>query len=199
MPTLLHSPPSPYSAKVRLGATYAGYGFKGEKTDTNAPSEALLKNNPLGKIPVLITDDGVAVYDSAAIMQFINRETKNALYPRNGAKRLEAERLEALADGICDCLVSIRYESLMRPEDKQYQPWVDKQWVKVVRALDWLETNPPKLPAKIHGGHIALAACLGYLALRFEGKWERGRPKLKRWKKRFEEKFPALAALMPQA
>lgn len=199
MPKILYSPASPYSAKVRMAATHAGYKFEPVKVDTAQAPDILIKNNPLGKIPVLIADDGDAVFDSVAIMQFINRETKNAVFPRSPAKRLDAERMEALADGLCDSLLSIRYETTLRPEDKQYQGWIDKQWKKVVRALDHLEANPPKLPAKIHGGHIALAACLGYLALRFEGKWERGRPKLKRWKKRFEEKYPDLAKLMPHA
>ncbi len=199
MSTILYSPASPYSAKVRMGAAYAGYGAESVKVDTNVSPALLTSSNPLGKIPVLVTDDGTAVYDSVAIMQFINRETRNALFPRNPAKRLEAERLEALADGICDCLLAHVYERRFRPEEKIHQPWLDKQWEKAMRALDHLEANPPKLPAKIHGGHVALAACLGYLSLRFEGKWERGRPKLNRWKKRFEEKFPDLAALMPQA
>lgn len=199
MPKILYSSASPYSAKVRMAAVHAGYKAESVATDTAQSPEILVRNNPLGKIPVLLTDEGDAVFDSVAIMQFLNRETKNALFPRNAAKRLDAERMEALADGLCDCLLSIRYETTLRPQDKQYQAWIDKQWEKVVRALDHLEANPPKLPAKIHGGHIALAACLGYLALRFEGKWERGRPKLKRWKKRFEEKYPDLAKLMPHA
>jgi glutathione S-transferase len=199
MPRILYSSASPYSAKVRMAAAHAGYEAEAVKVDAAAAPDILVKNNPLGKIPVLLTDDGMAVYDSAAIMQFLNRETKNALFPRNPAKRLEAERMESLADGICDCLLAIRLETAQRPEDKQYRPWIDRQWDKVARALDHLEANPPTLPAKIHGGHIALAACLGYLSLRFEGKWERGRPKLKRWKKRFEEKFPNLAELMPHA
>jgi glutathione S-transferase len=199
MPKILYSSASPYSSKVRMGAAFAGFDTEHVKVDTNAPPAVLTGSNPLGKIPVLVTDDGIAVYDSVAIMQFLNRERKNALFPRSPAKRLEAERLEALADGICDCALAVRYETTLRPAEFQYPGWIDKQWAKVLAALDHLEANPPKLPAKIHGGHIALAACLGYLALRFEGKWERGRPKVKRWKKRFEEKYPALAKLMPSA
>jgi glutathione S-transferase len=199
MPKILYSPASPYSSKVRMSAAFAGFDAEHVKVDTNAPPAVLTGSNPLGKIPVLVTDDGIAVYDSVAIMQFLNRDRKNALFPRSPAKRLEAERLEALADGICDCALAVRYETTLRPAEFQYPGWIDKQWAKVLAALDHLEANPPKLPAKIHGGHIALAACLGYLALRFEGKWERGHPKVRRWKKRFEEKYPALAKLMPSA
>ena len=74
---------------------------------------------------------------------------------------------------------------------------LDKQWSKVTRALDVLNANPPKLGRKINGGHIALRAVLGYLDLRFAGKWEKGRGRLKRWAARFDQKFPDLKALLP--
>ena len=198
MPRILCSPASPYSAKVRMSAQYAGIAFESVSQDTNAPDAAFLSANPLGKIPVLITDDDQSVFDSRTIVQYLNRESKNALFPRNAAKRLEAERLEALADGICDCLLAHVYERRFRPEDKIHPEWLDKQWEKVVRALDQLNTAPPRLPSRIHAGHIALRACLGYLALRFDGKWERGRAKLVRWAKRFDEKFPELAEFVPR-
>lgn len=199
MTTLLHTPASPFSAKVRMALAHIGRAAETVVTDTAAEAQQLVGSNPLGKIPVLILDDDRAIYDSAAIMQFLNREAKNALYPRNADKRTEAEVLESLADGICDCLVAIVYEKRLRPEEKWHQPAMDGQWRKVTRALDYLEANTPRLTTKVHGGHMALAACLGYLSLRFEGKWERGRPKLKRWKKKFAEKFPDLAAQSPDA
>ena len=197
MPKILISPTSPYSAKVRMAARYAGFAFESVAIDTTAEPAQLLSSNPLGKIPVLITDDGEAVFDSRAITQYVNRETRNALFPRNAAKRLEAERLEALADGICDCLLAHVYERRSRPEEKVHQEWLDKQWAKAIRALDTLNANPPKLPKKITAGQIALRACLGYVALRFPGKWERGRAKLVRWAKRFDEKFPELVEFVP--
>ena len=197
MPKILISPSSPYSAKVRMAARYAGFAFESVAIDTTAEPAQLISSNPLGKIPVLITDDGEAVFDSRAITQYVNRETRNALFPRNAAKRLEAERLEALADGICDCLLAHVYERRSRPEEKVHQEWLDKQWAKAIRALDTLNANPPKLPKKITAGQIALRACLGYVALRFPGKWERGRAKLVRWAKRFDEKFPELVEFVP--
>lgn len=198
MPVVLYSPASPYSAKVRMAAAWCGIAIDAKVVDTNAEPAQLIDANPLGKIPVLITDDGETVYDSRAITQYLNRLSGNALFPRNAQKRLEAERLEALADGICDCLLAHVYERRFRPEDKIHQPWLDKQWAKAERALDLLNANPPKMTKKATGGQIALRALLGYLALRFEGKWERGRSKLTRWAKRFDERFPELAALTPR-
>ncbi len=198
MPTILYSPASPYSAKVRMAAAHAGIACDAVVVDTNADPDLLLKNNPLGKIPVLVPDDGPAIYDSRAITQYLNRQSGSALFPRNPAKRTEAERLEALADGIADCLLAHVYERRFRPEEKIHQPWVDRQWSKAERALDHLVANTPKLPAKINAGHIALRATLGYMTLRFGGKWEKGRSKLTRWAKKFDEKFPELAELLPK-
>jgi glutathione S-transferase len=179
MPTILYSPASPYSAKVRMAAAHAGIACEAVVVDTNADPALLVRNNPLGKIPVLVPDDEPAIYDSRAITQYLNRKSGNALFPRNAAKRTDAERLEALADGIADCLLAIVYERRFRPEERIHQPWLDRQWSKVERSLD-------------------LRATLGYMSLRFGGKWEKGRSKLTRWAKKFDAKFPELAQLTPR-
>jgi glutathione S-transferase len=197
MPKVLVSSASPYSCKVRMAAAYAEIPLQAVPVETSNPPAELLNANPLGKIPVLIADDGETIFDSRAITQYLNRQSGNKLYPRNPAKRTDAERLEALADGIADCALAHVYERRSRPEEIVHQPWLDKQWGKVIRALDVLNANPPKLGRKITGGHIALRAVLGYLDLRFAGKWEKGRARLKRWAARFDEKFPELKALLP--
>jgi len=195
MPKLLGSPNSPYTAKVRMAAAHLGIPLEVVAVDTSNPSAELLAANPLGKIPVLVADDGEAVFDSRAITQYLNRQSGSRLFPRNPARRTEAERLEALADGIADCALAHVYERRMRPEEIVHQPWLDRQWEKVIRALDVLNAAPPKLGRKIHGGHIALRATLAYLDYRFAGKWEKGRGRLRRWAARFDEKFPELKAL----
>ncbi|HEY5819784.1 MAG TPA: glutathione S-transferase [Mesorhizobium sp.] len=199
MPQLMYSPASPYSAKVRMAAAYAAIPLQTMVVDTNADPADLVAANPLGKIPTLVTDEGHAIFDSRVITQYLNRESKGKLFPRNAAKRLEAEQLEALADGICDSLLAIIYERRFRPEEKVHQPWIDRQWSKALRGLDQLNENPPKLPKTIHVGHIATRAMLAYATLRFEGKWEKGRGKLKRWAARFDARFPELAAQAPGA
>lgn len=190
---IFYADASPYSVKVRMAAHYAGLAAESIPTDTASDPAGLLAANPLGKIPTLLTDDGLAVYDSRAIMHYMDRQTRGALYPRNAAKRTEVDILEATADGVCDCLLSIVYERRLRPEEKVHQPWIDRQWAKVERALDHLEANMPRLGRKPHAGHFALAAMLRYIELRFPGQWQRGRPKLKRFPGRFETIFPDYA------
>ena len=197
MPKLLYAPASPYSAKVRMAAAYAGIAIEGALTQTADQPAELIGANPLGKIPTLLLDDGRVIFDSRAITQYLNRESKNALFPRNPDRRTEAEMMEALADGICDCALAIVYERRMRPEEKVHQEWIDGQWRKIARALDHLNANPPKLPKKITAGQIAVRAMLGYLSLRFAGQWERGRGRLTRWAARFDEKFPELKSSLP--
>lgn len=200
MPTLLYSPASPYSAKVRMAARAAGIDLPVRVVRPDENPADLIAANPLGKIPVLITDDGVSIYDSRAITQYLNRLAGGTVFPRNAVKRTEAEMLEALADGICDCLLAQVYERRQRPEEKMHQPWIDKQWGKVASALDHLNATPPKMTKRPHGGQIALRAAIGYLDLRFaDSKWQRGRAKLARWAKRFDERFPELAELTPKA
>lgn len=198
MPKVFYAPASPYSTKVRMAAHYAGFPVEAVQIDTNLEPEELVNVNPLGKIPTLILDDDSAIFDSRVITQYINRVSGNKLFPRNPQKRLEAEQLESLADGLCDALLAHVYERRFRPEEKVHQPWLDRQWGKAVRVLDTLNNAPPRLGKKIHGGHIAIAAALAYADLRFQGKWEKGRSKLKRWQKRFAELHPELAALLPK-
>jgi glutathione S-transferase len=196
---ILYSPTSPYVAKVCMAATYCGLPFETVPTNVMSDPELLIGNNPLGKVPTLIDDDGTVIYDSRAIMQYLDRKSGRKLYPRNAVKRTEAERLEALCDGTLDCLLAIRMEMTSRPAEFIYQPWIDRQWSKVERALDHLNANLPRTSKNLHGGHFALAGMVGYLGLRFDGQWERGRPKLKHWPDRLSRFFPDYQKLKPMA
>lgn len=195
---LLYSPTSPYSSKVRMAAAHLGLKLIEIQVDTNAGPAELIDNNPLGKIPTLLTKDERSIFDSRVIMQFLERESGGRLYPKKNNRRTDAEVLEALCDGINDSLLSIVYEKRFRPDDMIYQPWIDKQWTKVSRALDHLEANLPKAGKKLHGGHFALAAMLGYLSLRFPGEWEKGREKLAAWPEEFAKRFEDYGRLKPQ-
>jgi len=194
---LLCSPTSPFSSKVRMAARHLGIKLEEIHVDTNAGPTLLIDNNPLGKIPTLLTCDGEAIFDSRAIMHYFDRQ-EGRLYPSKKGKRTEIEVLEALIDGTNECLLSIVYERRLREPEKQHQPWIDRQWTKVSRALTHLDAEPPKIGKKLHAGHFALASLIGYLQLRFEGQWEADYPGLTDWARKFEKHFPDFPAMKPQ-
>ncbi len=195
---LLCSPTSPFSSKVRMAARYLDLDVTEIRVDTNAGPAILVDNNPLGKIPTLLTDDGVSIFDSRSIMHYFDRIKGKKLYPSKDAKRTEAEVLEALCDGACECLLSIVYERRFRTEEKIFQPWIDRQWAKVSRTINHLSVDYPKIGKRLHGGHFALASLLGYLELRFEGQWEADHGELIGWARAFTKAFPDYATLKPQ-
>ncbi|MBA3039530.1 MAG: glutathione S-transferase family protein [Alphaproteobacteria bacterium] len=195
---LFSSPTSPYSAKVRMAAHHLGIAIDNVVVNTSDNPPELIRSNPLGKIPTLVTDEGQAIFDSRAIMHYLHRSAKRRLYPKKDDKRTEAEVLEALCDGINDCLLAIVYEKRLRPPELVSQDAIDRQWVKVERSLDYLNANMPKFGKSLHGGHFALASLLGYLMLRFPGEWENGRTRLAAWPGKFSERFKAYGEFRPQ-
>lgn len=197
MRRLLYASASPYSAKIRMAAAHLGVPLQAEVVDTNAPSGPLAAANPLGKIPVLVEEDGRAIFDSRVIMRHLDRLGEGRLFAAHPDGGLQAQQLEALADGVADCLLAHVYERRFRPEEKVHQPWLDRQWAKSMRGLDALGANPPALDSAIDGGQIALRALLGYLALRFPGQWEAGREALLSWAEAFDRRHPALRELLP--
>ncbi len=193
---LLYSPASPYAAKVRMAARHLDIALKVETVETASNPPLLSDNNPLGKIPTLLRTNDTPVYDSIAIMHYLDRLSGGLLYPRKEPKRTDAEVLEALCDGMMDSLLAIINERRSRPEDRVHQPWIDKQWDKVARGLDHLNRNLPKTGRKLNGGHFALAALLSYIDLRFgEKDWRNGRPELTQWLKDFSGRFAAFEEL----
>ena len=194
---LRSSPASPFARKVRIAAAVLGLANKIEvrETDLNDPADPIRVQNPLGKIPVLILDDGTIYYDSRVILEVLDHLAGGGcIIPREPKARFAALRLEALCDGILDASVLLVYESRYRPADKHVQVWVDRQADKVARGLAALEAAPPTLGPVPDVGQIALACVLGYRDLRFDGSWRKDHPRLLAWHDKFATQVPAFAA-----
>ncbi|MBX3513023.1 MAG: glutathione S-transferase family protein [Xanthobacteraceae bacterium] len=191
---LRSSPPSPFGRKIKIAAALLNLSdrIKVEVTDTNDPSDTIRKQNPLGKIPALILEDGSVLFDSPVILEYLDSLAGGGkIIPRDGKPRWDTLRLHATADGIMDAALLQVYEKRFRPEEHWVAKWTDYQAEKITRALDVLEASPPSLPATPDIGHIALACALGYLDLRFEGKWRADYPKLVAWLDDFAVKVPS--------
>lgn len=196
---LLGAGASPFVAKAAMAARYAGVDVTIKPINVAAGDAELDANNPLSKIPCLLVGDGRAVYDSRAITRFLDRESGGRLYPTDHDAATGVDVGEALADGVAECGVAYVYETRMRPEEKVFDGWLDRQKGKLMRGLDSLNANPPAMGDDLQMDGIALAAALGYMDLRFEGQWQDGRDALVAWQAAFEEKHQDLAALKPAA
>lgn len=203
MMKLLSSPLSPYVRKVRM--TIAMKGLEDQVTyqpiDTNiADNKDINTKNPLAKIPTLLTDDGLTLFDSKVICEYLDSlRPSPVLFPASGAARFDTLTRGALADGILDAALLLVYEKRFRPEEKWHAPWVERQQAKVDRALAHLENAPPQWSATPDYGHLTLACALGYLDFRHDGKWRPAHPRLVAWLDRFAAAVPAFEATRPQA
>lgn len=199
MMILRSAAPSPFGRKVRIALSVLGFhDVTVEPTDTMDPHDTVREQNPLGKIPVLIIEDGTTYYDSRVILEYLDaRAGGGKIIPREGDRRFAALRLQALCDGILDASILAIYEGRWRPPEKHESKWLDYQAGKVNRALAALEAAPPALdppPALPNVGQIALACALGYRDFRFGGDWRGGHPRLISWLEAFSARVPAFAA-----
>ena len=194
MMILRSSPPSPFGRKVKLALGILGLENEVtiEKADPTDISDSLRQQNPLGKIPALIIEDGSVLYDSPVILEYLDvRAGGGKIIPKDPKARIAALTLQALCDGILDAGILLVYEGRWRPPEMAVQKWIDHQRGKVDRAFAVLEAAPPKLDVVPDVGAITLACALGYGDLRFEGKWRAGHPKLVKWLDEFAAKVPA--------
>lgn len=197
MMILLSAPASPFGRKVKIAAALLGLSesFKIEATDTSKAEGPLRTQNPLGKIPTLMLEDGTSLFDSRVILEYLDHLAGGGkIVPRDADARFAALRLQAICDGILDALLLQVYEKRYRPEAVWHQPWLDYQAEKVTRALNVLEKNPPRLDPLPDVGQITLACALGYQDLRFQGRWRENYPALVQWLNRFAAQVPEFAA-----
>jgi len=149
--------------------------------------------NPLAKVPAARTDDGVQLYDSRVICEYLDAAANGGLFPQAGPERWTALRRQALADGLLDAALLIRYEINVRPAALQWQQWIDKQHEKVSAALDAMAADPPAEDCRDIGA-ISFACALGWLDFRFpDPDWRHARPALASWHAAFETRAAMIA------
>ena len=199
MMILRSAPPSPFGRKVLIALSLLGFDdVKIEATDTMDASSPLRQQNPLGKIPTLIAEDGEPYFDSRVILEYLDQRAGGGrIIPGDAARRLAALRLQALCDGILDASILTIYETRWRKTEAREPKWLEHQAGKVSRALAALEAAPPPLDATPDVGQITLACVLGYRDFRFNGTWRGDHPRLVAWLDQFAARVPAFAATKP--
>jgi glutathione S-transferase len=204
MMILRSAAPSPFGRKVQIALSVLGFGdeVKIAPADTMDPRDSIREQNPLGKIPALIVEDGTVYYDSRVILEYLDhRAGGGMIMPRDAHERFAALRLQALCDGVLDASILTIYEGRWRALEKHEAKWLDYQAGKVQRALAVLEAAPPALmPTALPSvGQIALACTLGYRDFRFGGTWRADHPRLVAWLDDFAARVPAFAATAVKA
>lgn len=192
---LRSSSASPFARKIRIAAAALGLSDRMEvvPTDTNDPADSLRVQNPLGKIPTLILEDGKAIFDSAVILEYLDFLAGSDKLIPAGLDRFDVLTQAALADGIAEAAILRIYEQRWRDEGTRSARWLDHQTGKIGRGLAAFESKPPQAD-KLRVDSIALACALGYLDLRFGGGWRSERPGLVAWLDAFAAKVPAFEA-----
>ena len=190
---LAFSAASPYVRKVMACAIARGIEGQIEKAKIGTTDPALLVINPLSKVPSLVGEGGIALYDSPVICEYIDSVgSAPTLFPPAGPARWTAIRRAALGDGIMDAAQPRRRE-LALPQDEGRTTWIEQQKGKVTRALDALEAEADSLNGLSTYGEITIACALGYLDFRFANEpWRPGHPKLTVW-------YEMVVAMKPMA
>jgi glutathione S-transferase len=200
MVTLRTSLGSPFGRKARIATSVLGLDgkIKVEPASTQDDNDPLVQQNPLGKVPVLILDDGSTLFDSPVLLEYLDVLAGGGrILPKDSKARFDALRLEALADGILDAGILIVYEGRYRPPEMAVQGWLDRQSGKIARALTALEETSQPLDSPPTVGQITLACALGYLDFRFSAEWRKTHPKLAKWLDEFASKVPSFAETKP--
>jgi len=138
---LFASHTSPYARKVRVVLIEKRLECELIPTDVSVPNNPSLEFNPLGKVPVLVLDDGTPVHDSAVITEYLDTVTPvGRLIPDDARPRMLVKRWEAIADGLLDAGILLIMES-RRPENERSQAWIERQYGKIQRALQQMSND----------------------------------------------------------
>lgn len=194
---LLYQTHSPFARKALVFAHEAGLASTLQvihhETSPTLRNDEVFLQNPLGKVPVLLRAEGDPIFDSDVICAYL--DTLHAgppLIPQAGELRWRALRLQAVAQGIAEAGIAVRWETVRRPEALRYAALRDGHTEKLIASYDWLERHLDDADV-VHIGHIALATALSWISFRGLPDFRPGRPRLAAWLRAFEQR-PSMQA-----
>jgi glutathione S-transferase len=194
---LLYQTHSPYARKVLVMAQEIALAPALEvmhhETSPTLRNDAVFAVNPLGKVPVLICDDGLTLFDSIVICEYLDGlHSGPRLIPEAGRDRFLALRLQAVAQGIVDAGIAARWELERRPAELRWKALAAGQCEKLLAAYDFLEREAD-LDGPLNIGQIALATALSWIEFRDLPSFKRGHPCLTNWYEAFVDR-PSMRA-----
>ena len=186
---LLYQTHSPYARKALVFAHEVGLAPQLEvvhhETSPTLPNHRVFAENPLGKVPVLLRPGAAPIFDSDVICAYFDTLHRGRkLLPARGEARWQALRLQAVAQGLAEAGIAIRWETVRRPQELRYPALRDGYIAKLICSYDWLEREL-EVDSRLHVGHIAVATALGWLEFRELPEFREGRPRLAAWYEAF--------------
>jgi len=193
---LLYQTHSPYARKVLVAAHETGLAGQLDvihhETSPTRRNEAVYAVNPLGKVPVLLLDDGEVLFDSGVICEYLDGlHGGPKLIPMQTSARYGVLRMQALAQGIADAGIAARWDIERRPEALRWPVLVDAYRGKIAATCDYLEREIDE--GAVDLGTIALATALSWIEFREVYDFRAGRPRLAAWYERFSSR-PSMQA-----
>jgi glutathione S-transferase len=194
---LLYQTHSPYARKALVFAHEAGLAARLEvihhETSPTRRNEDVFAQNPLGKVPVLLRPGQAPIFDSDVICAYLDTlHTGRKLIPPQGEAHWHALRVQAVAQGLADAGIAVRWETVRRPEALRYAPLRDGYIAKLMASYDWLERELD-VASPVHVGHVAVATCLSWLEFRELPSFRDRRPRLSAWLDEFQAR-PSMRA-----
>lgn len=198
---LFYSPSSPFVRKVMVSALELGLADRLDHQPA-APhpikrDSAIRAKNPLGQAPTLVTDDGLVLFDSRVICEYLDAQAGGSLFG-TGAARWRNLARAAMGDGLLGAALLVRYEGVVRPEVLRWSDWTDGQMAKVSDVLDAFEQIAPELGDAVDIGSITFGCALGYVDFRYPSlDWRGGHPAAASWFEAFSAR-PSMMETKPR-
>lgn len=181
---LLSQSHSPYARKVLVlihELSLQHIAIEHHETSPTTYNADIFSVNPMGQVPVLITDDGQKIFDSEVICDFLCTVHKaEQILPREPIERAGVLREQAIASGMCEAGIAVRWETERRPTELRYPKLKDGQILKLKSSYAFLESNA-NLDDNLTLGSIALACALDWLAFRKLDVYAENTPRLFAW------------------
>jgi glutathione S-transferase len=199
---LIGSLASPFTRKARIVLAEKKIEYDFELDNPWNADTRVRDSNPLGKVPVLLLDDGTALFDSRVIVEFLdNASPLSRLLPAGNRERIEVRRWEALADGVVDAAVLVRMEHRRTPAQRSPE-WSERQMGKVRSGLTAMNAGLGDKPWCAGNSYtvadIAVGVCLGWLDFRFPDLgWQKDHANLARALAKLSER-PSFAETAPR-
>lgn len=182
---LLYQTHSPYARKVLVFAHEAGLATSlrvvHQETSPTLRNDLVFAENPLGKVPVLVRPGATPIFDSDVICAYLDTlHDGRKLIPTSGDPRWHALCVQAVAQGLAEAGIALRWETVRRPEALRYPPLRAGYATKLLSSYDWLERELD-VDSALHVGHIAVATTLSWIEFRELPGFRDGRPRLTAW------------------